>query len=119
LLVRAKRYDVAVNMSSDKAYCFFGLSHTNKPGLQTPSPDLKMAGAKQSYDAYDDEADFDDEYFLRTYQPLSNLPTPPPSCRDSIVSLSTKSINEQDELLESALLGMSQNSVELTVDIRT
>ncbi|OIW31958.1 hypothetical protein CONLIGDRAFT_557181, partial [Coniochaeta ligniaria NRRL 30616] len=61
----------------------------------------------------DDESDFDEEYFTRTYQPLSNLPTPPPSCRDSIASLSPRSLTEQDELLESALLGPAVHLVNL------
>lgn len=65
----------------------------------------KMADVKHNQEAYDDESDFDEEYFARTYRPLSNLPTPPPSCRDSIASLSPKGLLEQDELLESALLG--------------
>jgi len=64
-----------------------------------------MADAKHSHDTYDDEFDLDEEYFSRTYQPLSNLPTPPPSCRDSVASLSPRGLIEQDELLQSALLG--------------
>lgn len=64
-----------------------------------------MAVSKHNHDACADGSGFEDEYFSRTYQPLSNLPTPPPSCRDSVASLSPRSLIEQDELLESALLG--------------
>lgn len=68
----------------------------------------KMTDFKHDQAAYDDDdCDLDEEYFSRTYQPLSNLPTPPPSCRDSITSLSPRSLFEQDELFESALLGTS------------
>ncbi len=53
----------------------------------------------------DDEFDFDDEYFERTYQPLSNLPTPPPSSRNSWGTQTPRSLLEDGELLESELLG--------------
>lgn len=70
---------------------------------------LKMSVTTQKRDPYlDDESDvddFDEEYFNRTYRPLSNLPTPPPSQRDCSVS-SSISLLEQDELFESALFGM-------------
>lgn len=55
----------------------------------------------------DDESDIDEEYFSWTYRPLSNLPTPPPSSRESLASQSPRSLLEQDQLLESALLGSS------------
>lgn len=94
-------------MSSAEAYCFFGVPGTGN--LKSESSDLrmssKMADEKHNHDACEDESDFDEEYFSRTYQPLSNLPTPPPSCRDSISSLSPRGRIERDELLESALLG--------------
>lgn len=68
---------------------------------------IKMSGIGQKDDPYlDDESDFDEEYFTRTYRPLSNLPTPPPSHRDSSAS-SPRSLLERDELLESALFGSS------------
>jgi hypothetical protein len=53
----------------------------------------------------DDEFDFDSEYFAQTYRPLSNLPTPPPSSRDSSASQSPRSILEDGDLFDSALLG--------------
>lgn len=65
-----------------------------------------MAAVKDDHDLYDDESPFDEEYFTRTYQPLSNLPTPPPSCRESVASLSPRySIHPDELLLESILLG--------------
>jgi hypothetical protein len=75
-------------------------------GNWTPQT-IEMAGIGQKDDPYlDDESDFDEEYFTRTYRPLSNLPTPPPSHRDSSAS-SPRSLLEKDELLESALFGSS------------
>ena len=53
----------------------------------------------------DDEFDLDEEYFARTYQPLSNLPTPPPSSRDWSAAQSPRSLLEDGGLLDSALLG--------------
>jgi hypothetical protein len=61
--------------------------------------------AARSPDYSDDEFDFDDEYFSRTYQPLSNLPTPPPSSRESLASQSPRALLEDGGLLDSALLG--------------
>lgn len=82
-----------------------------------------MAGDKPRYDHDDDnhdnclgdesESDFDDEYFSRTYRPLSNLPTPPPSSRNSAASQSPRSLLEKDQLLESALLGPATHLVNL------
>jgi len=53
----------------------------------------------------DDDFDLDEEYFARTYQPLSNLPTPPPSSRDWSAAQSPRSLLEDGGLLDSALLG--------------
>lgn len=61
--------------------------------------------ATHSPDYSDDEFDFDDEYFSRTYQPLSNLPTPPPSSRESSAGQSPRALLEDGGLLDSALLG--------------
>jgi hypothetical protein len=61
--------------------------------------------ATHSPDYSDDEFDFDEEYFSRTYQPLSNLPTPPPSSRESMVGQSPRALLEDGGLLNSALLG--------------
>jgi hypothetical protein len=63
------------------------------------------AMATHSPDYSDDEFDFDEEYFSRTYQPLSNLPTPPPSSRESLASQRPRALLEDGGLLDSALLG--------------
>ncbi|KAB5572452.1 hypothetical protein GE09DRAFT_671337 [Coniochaeta sp. 2T2.1] len=77
-----------------------------------------MAAPKHNHDAYTKEVEFDEDYFtedyfMATYQPLSNLPTPPPSCRDSIASLGPKDVSQQDGLRESALLGPAVHLVNL------
>ncbi|KAK4463721.1 hypothetical protein QBC42DRAFT_60401 [Cladorrhinum samala] len=69
--------------------------------------------ATYSPDYSDDEYEFDEEYFARTYQPLSNLPTPPPSSRDSLVTQSPRSLLEDGGLLDSALLGPAVHLVNL------
>ncbi|KAM7217538.1 hypothetical protein V8F06_007048 [Rhypophila decipiens] len=63
-------------------------------------------------DYSDDEFDFDDEYFTRTYQPLSNLPTPPLSSNTSAAQ-SPKSLLQDGGLLESELLGPAIHLVNL------
>ncbi|KAK4236984.1 hypothetical protein C8A03DRAFT_35097 [Achaetomium macrosporum] len=69
--------------------------------------------ASHSPDYSDDEFDFDEEYFSRTYQPLSNLPTPPPSSRESLAGQSPRGLLEDGELLDSALLGPAIHLVNL------
>ena len=59
------------------------------------------------HDFSDDEFDFD-EYFASTYRPLSNLPTPPLSSKNSFTSQSPQSLVDEGEPVESALLGMSR-----------
>ncbi len=61
--------------------------------------------ATEQHDYSDDEFDFDEEYFSRTYQPLSNLPTPPPSSCNSWGTQTPTSTLEEGDLLQSALLG--------------
>lgn len=64
--------------------------------------------ATQTHEFRDDGSDFDvdeEDYFARTYQPLSNLPTPPPSSRGSSASDSPQSLLEDGERLNPALLG--------------
>jgi hypothetical protein len=61
--------------------------------------------AKHLESEFSDEDDFDEEYFTRTYRPLSNLPTPPPSSRDTSAAQSPKSLLEDGGLLDSALFG--------------
>lgn len=51
-----------------------------------------------------EDDDFDFEYFSRTYKPLSNLPTPPPSSRNS-ASPSPALGLDNDEFTDSRLLG--------------
>ncbi|KXX79194.1 hypothetical protein MMYC01_203688 [Madurella mycetomatis] len=69
--------------------------------------------ATHSPEYSDDEFDFDEEYFSRTYQPLSNLPTPPASSRDSLAAQSPRFLLEDGELLDSALLGPAVHLVNL------
>ncbi|KAL2159943.1 hypothetical protein VTH06DRAFT_2076 [Thermothelomyces fergusii] len=69
--------------------------------------------AARSPDYSDDEYDFDEEYFSRTYQPLSNLPTPPPSSRESLAGRSPQALLEDGGLLDSALLGPAVHLVNL------
>lgn len=57
-----------------------------------------------------DDEDFDLEYFSRTYKPLSNLPTPPPSSRNS-ASCSPVIGVDDDTDVHSELLGMSKVNV--------
>lgn len=52
-----------------------------------------------------EDDDFDFEYFSRTYKPLSNLPTPPPSSRNSASSSPVLGL-DNDEFVDSTLLGM-------------
>lgn len=53
-----------------------------------------------------DDDDFDFEYFSRTYKPLSNLPTPPPSNRNSVSSSPVLGEEDQDATVDASLLGM-------------
>ncbi|KAK4103684.1 hypothetical protein N658DRAFT_484568 [Parathielavia hyrcaniae] len=69
--------------------------------------------ANHSPDYSDDDFDFVEEYFSRTYQPLSNLPTPPPSSRESLASQSPRTLLEDGGLLDSALLGPAIHLVNL------
>lgn len=66
-----------------------------------------MSKNGNDFDYSDDEFEFDEEYFSRTYRPLSNLPTPPPSSRHTSVPRSPRSTLGDGELLDSALLGLS------------
>lgn len=52
----------------------------------------------------DDDAWMSDAYF--TYRPLSNLPTPPPSTRDSSAAQSPKTTLEDGEELQAKFRGM-------------
>lgn len=62
-------------------------------------------------DMSDDEFDFDEEYFMRTYKPLSNLPTPPPSSQNSSAALSPMLLEMQDgEMRDPAFFGKQSPS---------
>ncbi|PSS00637.1 hypothetical protein BD289DRAFT_360898 [Coniella lustricola] len=64
-----------------------------------------------SRDVDDDDYDFDFAYFAGTYKPLSNLPTPPPSCRNSVTS--SPVLGEWDENVDLDLLGPAVHLVNL------
>ncbi|KAH8838932.1 hypothetical protein MCOR27_001219 [Pyricularia oryzae] len=65
-------------------------------------------------DMSDDEFDFDEEYFMRTYKPLSNLPTPPPSSQNSSAALSPMLLEMQDgEMRDPAFFGAAVHLVNL------
>ncbi|KAI8628306.1 hypothetical protein F5Y19DRAFT_148092 [Xylariaceae sp. FL1651] len=53
----------------------------------------------------DDEFEFDESYFRQFYKPLSNLPTPPPSTRNSSASQSPQIALDDVESLNSQFLG--------------
>jgi hypothetical protein len=61
-----------------------------------------MARDKRPFD--DKPDDFDEAYF--TYRPLSNLPTPPPSSRNSSAYQSPRTGPDDGEPLKAKLLGM-------------
>ncbi len=56
-------------------------------------------------DVSDDEFDWDEEYFARTYRPLSNLPTPHMSSKNSSAFQSPQITVDDGEGPESAFLG--------------
>ncbi|CAJ2514117.1 Uu.00g022360.m01.CDS01 [Anthostomella pinea] len=53
----------------------------------------------------DDDFEFDEAYFRQFYKPLSNLPTPPPSSRNSSAAQSPQMVAEDAESLNSQFLG--------------
>lgn len=72
--------------------------------VHTPAAMSAPYTPKASSRDFDDD-DFDFEYFSRTYKPLSNLPTPPPSNRNSVAS--SPVLGDDDDLnADTALLGM-------------
>lgn len=62
-----------------------------------------MARQVQNTDYSDDEYGAEDAYF--TYRPLSNLPTPPPSSRNSSAHQSPKTALEEGDILQGKFLG--------------
>ena len=63
----------------------------------------RMLAAAQNQRSYDNGEDMDETYF--TYRPLSNLPTPPPSSRDSSAAQSPKPSVDDEDILDSKFRG--------------
>jgi hypothetical protein len=59
-----------------------------------------------SFSDYEDDDDFDDDYFFKTYVPLSNLPTPPLSSRSATAPKQFPRHLLIEEDLDPELLGM-------------
>ncbi|KAK1465411.1 hypothetical protein CCUS01_07528 [Colletotrichum cuscutae] len=70
-----------------------------------------MARQAQNTDYSDDEYGAEDAYF--TYRPLSNLPTPPPSSRNSSAHQSPKTALEEGDILQEKFLGPAIHLVNL------
>ncbi|KAL7627721.1 hypothetical protein AAE478_001916 [Parahypoxylon ruwenzoriense] len=51
-------------------------------------------GHSRCFSTYDDDFEFDDAYFRQFYKPLSNLPTPPPSSKNSSAIQSPRIVAE-------------------------
>jgi hypothetical protein len=68
---------------------------------------------RDKQDTSDDEFEFDEEYFASTYRPLSNLPTPPPSSKNSSAFQSPQITIDDGETLESTLLGLFSVPIQL------
>ncbi|KAK6957511.1 hypothetical protein Daesc_000298 [Daldinia eschscholtzii] len=51
-------------------------------------------GHSRCFSTYDDDFEFDDAYFRQFYKPLSNLPTPPPSSKNSSAAQSPRITSE-------------------------
>ncbi|OTA59213.1 hypothetical protein K449DRAFT_466920 [Hypoxylon sp. EC38] len=62
-------------------------------------------GHSRCFSAYDDDFEFDDAYFRQFYKPLSNLPTPPPSSKNSSAMQSPRISAEDVEGIGSEFLG--------------
>lgn len=81
-------------------------------GMDNKLKDLPLRRDDED-DMSDDDFDFDEEYFERTYRPLSNLPTPPPSSKNSSASQSPVVEMHEGELLQPALIGAAIHLVNL------
>ncbi|KAI0098104.1 hypothetical protein F4776DRAFT_531337 [Hypoxylon sp. NC0597] len=62
-------------------------------------------GHSRCFSAFDDDFEFDDAYFRQFYKPLSNLPTPPPSSKNSSAMQSPRISAEDMEGIGSEFLG--------------
>ncbi|KAI1491667.1 hypothetical protein F5X96DRAFT_455916 [Biscogniauxia mediterranea] len=62
-------------------------------------------GHNKSFSLQDDDFEFDEAYFRQFYKPLSNLPTPPPSSRNSSASQSPCIVAEDADGPNSPFLG--------------
>ncbi|KAI1093042.1 hypothetical protein F5B19DRAFT_172579 [Rostrohypoxylon terebratum] len=62
-------------------------------------------GHSRCISTYDDDFEFDDAYFRQFYKPLSNLPTPPPSSKNSSAMQSPRIDPEDIEIINEEFLG--------------
>ncbi|KAI5868390.1 hypothetical protein GGS23DRAFT_27514 [Durotheca rogersii] len=62
-------------------------------------------GHSRCFSTYDDDFEFDDAYFRQFYKPLSNLPTPPPSSRNSSAIQSPRIVAEDLDSTNGEYLG--------------
>lgn len=63
-------------------------------------------GHSRCFSTYDDDFEFDDAYFRQFYKPLSNLPTPPPSSKNSSAMQSPRIDPEDVEIINEEFLGL-------------
>ncbi|KAI8956552.1 hypothetical protein F5Y11DRAFT_342641 [Daldinia sp. FL1419] len=62
-------------------------------------------GHSRCFSTFDDDFEFDDAYFRQFYKPLSNLPTPPPSSKNSSAAQSPRISSEDVEAVSPEFLG--------------
>ncbi|OTB12715.1 hypothetical protein K445DRAFT_320855 [Daldinia sp. EC12] len=62
-------------------------------------------GHSRCFSTYDDDFEFDDAYFRQFYKPLSNLPTPPPSSKNSSAAQSPRITSEDVDSVSPEFLG--------------
>ncbi|KAI0889225.1 uncharacterized protein GGS22DRAFT_68882 [Annulohypoxylon maeteangense] len=66
---------------------------------------MAKMGHSRCFSTYDDDFEFDDAYFRQFYKPLSNLPTPPPSSKNSSATQSPRITAEDVESISQEFLG--------------
>lgn len=97
----------SVSVALGRRFCVEDLEdqilHTTAAAMASYNP--KVVSSRD----FDDD-DFDFEYFSRTYKPLSNLPTPPPSNRNSVTSSPVLGEEDDDANVDDSLLGMYTHS---------